>query len=267
MRGKHAIQCHLLPTQKIGTIHRVLYISYSSHQQMAEDYPPVAYFYEENGKSVLGITDEWWAQSKDEYMSFDSFKKYFRRKEISERLVNFDKDTGMAELIENPPKMWVESDSGLLEETMPGVICRFVSNKVLKSLAQREYNSIENLIEQGYFKTAVIRESAFFEEFLVLMCVRRLRDNKLETLSNKDLNLVEQIGHSDRIRLARLLRILDEKQHGYLQEMAFRRNEIAHTPWREFNQSAEDDIQRVVVKANSVLSQLSDSMPTKRFFE
>lgn len=235
---------------------------------MAENYPPVAHIYEENGNAVLGINDEWWNQTKDDYIGFESFKNYFRRNKVSERLINFDKNSRMEGLIENPPESWL-SDSGndLLYDVMSGVIYIFVSNKVLKTLAQSEYESIEQLIERNEFKTAVIRESAFFEEFLVLMSVRRLRDNKLETLSNKDLNLVEQMGHSDRIRLARLLRIIDEEQHGYLQEMAFRRNDVAHTPWREFDKGAEDNIQRVVVKANDVLSQLADSLTTKRIFE
>lgn len=236
---------------------------------MAEGHPPVAHFYEENGTVYLGINDEWWNQSKDEYISFNSFKYYFRQRAKEDQLVNFDVKEGMEGLIENAPDAWLsdEESDDFTNKVIFGFICRFVSDKALKSLAQREYNSVEKLIEERYFKTTIIRESAFFEEFLVLMCMREFRDTKFETLSKKDLNLIEHMGHSDRIRLARLLRVLNEKQHGYLQEMASRRNEIAHTPWGEFSKEEEADIQRVAVKTHEILKRLADSMITRRTFE
>lgn len=233
---------------------------------MEKSHPPVAQLYRKNEKVHLGINEDWWSQCRDEYAGFESFKYYFRQNRPEDRLVDYNRENGMEGLVEKAPEEWL-SDEGLLFDVICGAVCRFVAAKALKSLAKEEYASIELLLKKNDFKTAIIRESAFFEEFLVLMCMRELRDTKHETLSNKDLNLVEHMGHSDRIRLARLLRVLSEEQHGYLQEMASRRNKIAHTPWGEFSEEEEADIQRVATKTHEVLVRLASSMKTRRTFE
>ena len=71
------------------------------------------------------------------------------------------------------------------------------------------------------------------------------------------------MGHSDRIRLARLLRVLDEKQHGYLQRMASRRNEIAHTPWSSIDEERQEDIRDTAIKTHETLYTLFDNLTIK----
>ncbi|MFC6764775.1 hypothetical protein [Natrinema soli] len=240
------------------------------------DYPPVAKMTYDDGRIIgMEINEEWWESSKQEYLDFRRFKQNMTGEWAEDSIVNYEKLDGLSGLIVDPPENWLEKeheDEELVEgeasflDLRISLILNIIRDKALKTILDQEIAHIENLIGENDFKTAIIRQSAFFEEFLAMTCVVKLGRNKKEALSNKDLGIVEQMGHSDRIRLARILRVINEKQHQRLQEMASMRNEIAHTPWTEFGEDKEKTIQRIATKSFEVMDQLSVSMDEKLSF-
>jgi hypothetical protein len=226
------------------------------------DQPAVARITRETHSHVLHVNQDWWKDVKAEYTEFDTFKNYFKKDAAVERIAGFEDEDGIQQLIHNPPDEWID-DEDLQEDVLIGVVSRLVAQHALAHIADEEYNTLSRLLDNEDFKMVIMRMSAFFEEFLSVQCMMKLRDEKMEDIANKDLDLVEEMGHSDRIRLARLLLVLDEKQHGYLQRMASRRNEIAHTPWSSIDEEKEEDIRDAAIKAHDALYTLFDDLTIK----
>jgi hypothetical protein len=224
---------------------------------MADQYPPVAKISPDKDAPLFEVNPEWWELVRDEYLDFESFKEYFRKESAPDRIVSFELEDGMRALLENPPEEWLEEDNDFFEDFVVGTISRMIGEYALAHLAMEEHSEIGELLDECKYKIAIIRESAFMEEFLAVQCMVELRNRKMEDMSNKDLKLIEQMGHTDRIRLARLLRIVDETQHGYLQRMANLRNDLAHTPWGSFDGEIEDDVRDIANKVHSTLPDLA----------
>ena len=224
--------------------------------------PAVTRIARESQSHFLHVNQDWWKVFSCEYTEFEVFKNYFKKDAATERIAGFEDDDGTQQLIQNPPDEWVDNKD-LQEDVLIGVVSRLVAQHALAHIADEEYNTLSKILDNGDFKMAIVRMSAFFEEFLSVQCMMELRDQKGEDMSRKDLDLIEEMGHSDRIRLARLLRVLDEKQHGYLQRMASRRNEIAHTPWSSIDEERQEDIRDTAIKAHEALYTLFDNLTIK----
>lgn len=67
------------------------------------------------------------------------------------------------------------------------------------------------------------------------------------------MELIAQMGHQYRIRIAYLLGAITEKEHGNLQEMMSARNTITNNSWTEFDESDEQRSETVARNVNGVL--------------
>ena len=78
------------------------------------------------------------------------------------------------------------------------------------------------------------------------------------------MDIIEGMGHRDRIRLARLLDVISKEEHGHLQSMASLRNKLSHTPWEELDSDEERNIQTTAEKIFNILQEkVEDRMELK----
>lgn len=154
-------------------------------------------------------------------------------------------------VINNPPKQWTEnpSEAAPFIEQIHTTIVRFA----LGYLMEEEIEAQEELLNLSQFKPLIIRQSAFFESYLILQLLLEFQDQKGESLTTREIKLIRRLGHTDRVRLAHLFGVIDEDIHGILQQMASFRNDIAHNSWSEFDSQTESQIQSVAEKVHQFL--------------
>lgn len=108
---------------------------------------------------------------------------------------------------------------------------RFLVRLGISVLVEDEIEAERQLADEGHYRPLLVRQSAFYEELLTLWTMIAFQSYKEDTLTRRELEIIDQMGHTDRIRIAHLLGIIDEEEHGMLQSMATRRNDIAHNAW------------------------------------
>lgn len=218
--------------------------------------------YTDAGFQMVFDMENWYEKIEEDFTTFEAIKDFYRkdtaefRNELSEAAREVPPGEPIEEptiVVKNAPKEWKEDSS----EAAPYLdfTHRILVQLGLQVLIQDELDEEEALLEQGQFKPLIVRQSAFFEELLILRSLLELQSLKEETLSSKELNIIEQMGHQDRLRFAHLLGIIDEDEHGLLQEMAKWRNRIAHTAWPEFDAQDESQIQSTAERVNSLLNE------------
>jgi len=216
--------------------------------------------YHDSGMSVTFDLGQWGSRIEDDFSSFEAIKSFYRTdvEELAQKFSEEGEEIGPDEtrdgpgiVISNAPKEWKE-DMGraapflrLAEEQMVRM--------ALYSITEEEVEAQRQLLDDGQFKPLIIRQSAFFEAYLELQSQLEFQELKEGTLSNKEMDVIEDMGHTDRIRLAHLFGVIDEGEHGYLQSMATLRNRIAHSPWGEFDSDEEQNIKVTAEKVLEIL--------------
>lgn len=233
---------------------------------MSEDSAPEIYEidieFTDSGLQMVLDMEEWLAKAENDFGTFEDIIEFYRKppKEMVE-----DFEEGLEEVepdepretpgivINNPPKDWKEEPRELAQ------ILDFVHQQLvgfgLRSLIEQELEEEQVLIDQEQFKPLVIRQSAFFEDLLTFRSLLAWQEQKESTLSTSELSIIENMGHSDRLRVAHLFDIIDEDEHGILQEMARWRNQISHTAWPEFDSQQEAQIQSVGERIHDMLEE------------
>lgn len=107
-------------------------------------------------------------------------------------------------------------------------------------------------MEQGDEFSALLRQSAFFEHLLDLLIRAKIVDSLDRALEKNEVDDGLGFGHTQRIRMAHLLGVVDKGQRDSLLKMASERNEIAHNPWYRF----EGDQERVSKTVRDVIDVL-----------
>lgn len=128
----------------------------------------------------------------------------------------------------------------------------------LWELMGKELEKQNRFFEQDLYRPLIIRQSAFFEDYLTLHCQLEFQALKEGTLANSELTLIDNMGHSARINLANLLGVIDQDDHDDLAEMAKVRNEIAHQAWTDTNNEQEARLRRVAERARDLLEKLME---------
>jgi len=218
--------------------------------------------YQDSSFSLNLPMDQWRDRIEDDFSSFDSIKKFYRTdiEEMAEKMSKHGQEVESSEgeleeepsiVVSNPPSEWVE-DFGqaapyirLAEEALVRM--------ALFSLVEEEVEEQKKLWEAGQFKPLIIRQSAFFEGYLELQSQLEFQNQKEDSLSSNEMDIIEGMGHTDRIRLAHLFGVISEEEHGYLQSMASRRNELAHNPWGEISSDREANIKATAENVLGIL--------------
>lgn len=162
---------------------------------------------------------------------------------------------GPAIVVSNIPVEWQEDPSTLAN--LLEVFHREMVRMGLGFLIEKEIEEEQKMVNEGLYKPLIIRQSAFYEDLLKLRCQLELQDQKGDSLSNKEFKIIDNMGHRSRLRLARLFGVVEEHEHGMLQQMASKRNKIAHTAWPEID---SEEMSRIESTAKNVLSILESEI-------
>lgn len=207
---------------------------------------------------------DWKDMVEEIYSSFEVIQRTFRTdeeehkehlREFSEEIQPGEEGEGEVEeprfQIMNPPQEWVNDPAEAAE--IHDMLNMLLARMGLFALMKKEIEAQENLFENGQHKAALVRQSAFFEEYLTFASQIALQEQKDDVLSNKEISIIKNMGHKNRIRLAHLLGEIDEEDHALLQEMASRRNDIAHTAWSDFSSQDESQFRSIARRIRELL--------------
>lgn len=216
--------------------------------------------YHDSGFSLGFDMDEWRGRIEEDFSSFESIKEFYRTDyddferaigEYAEEVPTDQSYDGPGIVITNAPKGWKEDS----ERAAPFI--RAAEKQMVRmglfSLIEDEVEAQNDLLDVGRHKPLIIRQSAFFEAYLELQSQLAFQHDRDRPLSTSEMNVIEGMGHTDRIRLAHLLGVITEEEHGHLQSMATRRNELAHNPWSGFDDDEEMNIKTTAIKVLEIL--------------
>lgn len=214
---------------------------------------------------LIKIGPDWEPIVEEYYTNFEALKKTFITDPsgIPNKVEKLEDETSDSEGLDQP-KFQVHGPTALLENRQAQIrLFDFIYKQLcwvgLWKLAQTEYDAQSELIEREEYKCAIIRQSAFFEDYLTFLCQLQFQELKAGVLSNNEFKMISQMGHTDRIRLASLLNAISDEEHGYLQQLAKRRNELAHNSWTDFSQEKEREFKNASSKVHKILNRLLDS--------
>lgn len=220
--------------------------------------------YHDAGFGLEFEASDWMEMVEEDFTSFEVIQRTLRtgeeehkehlREEGGEITPDEDPDEdieGPRIHIKNPPQSWVDDPAEAVE--IHDMLNMLLVRMGLGVLMERELEAQEDLLSDGQYKAALVRQSAFFEEYLTLASQIALQEQKDGVLSSNEFSIIERMGHRDRIRLAHLLGEIDEEDHALLQEMAKRRNEVAHTAWADFGSDEESQIRSIARRIRDLL--------------
>lgn len=225
--------------------------------------------YTDEGFNIPFHFDDWMEMVREDFTSFEAVQEFWRTspEEMEEFIEeNFEKIDGDEEgeidrdgpilHFQNPPQYWIDDPA----QAMPifRAMNLMMARMGLWVLIENEHEEEEQLLEESRFKEVLIRQSAFFEDYLTLQCQLEFQNLKEDTLTNNELKLIEKIGHKPRIRLSRLLGIIDKKEHDLLLNLADRRNYIAHNSWTDFDDEEEALFQQVAFRVHEMEEEWMD---------
>lgn len=216
--------------------------------------------YTDAGLTMNLDMNEWREKIREDFGTFQSIFDFYRKEagELSDEFlegIEMRDDEESREkpgiVITNVPQEWQEDPTELanLLEHLHNLMVRMG----LGILIDNEIEEEEQLINGDFFKPLIIRQSAFFEDLLKLRCQLEFQEQKGGTLSLKEFDIIDNMGHKSRLRLARLFGVVDEQEHGILQQMASKRNKIAHTAWGEIDSQEQSQIKSTAQKVLSIL--------------
>jgi hypothetical protein len=217
--------------------------------------------YRDSGFLLELEMDQWWDRVEEDFSSFEDIKEFYRRdptefaealSEHGEEIPPNESPDGPGIVVSNAPKQWKEDFSRAAP--FLNLIDEQLVRMALYLITEQEVKSQQELLSANQFKPLLIRQSAFFEGFLELHSQLAFQDQKDGPLSNKEMSLIEDMGHTDRIRLAHLFDVIDEEEHGHLQSMASLRNQLAHSPWDDFDADQENNIKATAKSVFEILN-------------
>ncbi len=130
-----------------------------------------------------------------------------------------------------------------------------IIQEVYSDFFDREIESQRELVEQGHYEAAVLRQAAYIESMVTLAVQKELRELKGEHLSDREKNIFRKIGHRNIIYLANILNVLNENQYNAFTELMSKRNKLAHN-WWIVTEEDEEDLERV---SSRIIDLLEDS--------
>ncbi|WP_380675819.1 hypothetical protein [Salinigranum sp. GCM10025319] len=224
---------------------------------MTEDFDhPTILFEETEGGFVLKFGG-WEDVIEKGYDSFKGIRKTFQTSNevvpgLIEEVENDNKEISEDYIrMENPPQQLIDDPEW--QKYILDRLYNLLAQIGLYHIADEELQEQAKLLDQEQYKILLVRQSAFFEDFLVVLCQTRFQAFTDRVLSNKEMKLIDQMGHEDRTRLAYLLGAITEEEHGYLQQMVSARNKVAHNSWTEFSHDDEQQFETVSRKAHEML--------------
>lgn len=116
---------------------------------------------------------------------------------------------------------------------------------------RKEIQRQESMFEDEYYRSVIIRQSGFFEDYLRAYLIHELEEVRGRELSNSEKSFIKRLGHTDRILFAHLMDIVSEDERNALLEMASTRNEIAHSWW--LKTGTEEDYKRVAKRIIKIM--------------
>lgn len=203
-----------------------------------------------------------WEQVIEEgYNSFEQIKKTFQTSDdVVPDLIEEVDEEGVEDSTDethirakNPPKRLLNNQDWQI--LVLGSLYNYLAEVGLQHLAEDEYEAEQRLAGNGEYKKLLVRQSAFFEEYLLVECQLSFQNMAGRVLSNQEMKMIAEMGHQDRTRLAYLLGAVDEEQHGYLQQMVSARNDIAHNSWTDFDDEEEGHFEIVAKKVLNILEE------------
>lgn len=200
----------------------------------------------------------WEEVIEDGYSSFEAIRKTFQTSDdvIPDLMVPEEEEPEEDRdyiTMHNPPQQLIDDvDWQIL---IVGRLYNYLAEVGLYQLTEEEREREEQLLEEGRHKILLIRQSAFFEDYLVVLCQIRFQQFARRVLSNSEMKMISQMGHEDRARLAYLMGAITETQHGYLQQMISARNDLAHNSWTDHSEEDEQRYQTVSEKAFGVIEE------------
>lgn len=227
---------------------------------MTEEYEGPHILFEQHGDGFLLKFGGWEKVLEKGYMSFEGIRKTFQTSndvvpDLMAQEGEGDEDREYIRVI-NPPEPLLDNPDWQI--AILGRLYNYLAEVGLYHIAMEELETQYGLLEREQFKTLLVRQSAFFEDFLRVLCQTHFQAYANRVLSNKEMKLIAQMGHQDRTRIAYLLGAITEKEHGHLQEMVSARNTITHNSWTEFDEADEQRYESVSKKVNGVLEDYLD---------
>lgn len=202
----------------------------------------------------------WEEVIEEGYSSFESIRKTFQTSDdVVPDLLVFGDDADEDEedeeeeyiLFKNPPQRLVDNHDW--QRLVLGRLYNYLAEIGLFLLAEEEYEKETELLEDDDVRTLLVRQSAFFEDYLTVLCQILFQRQAGRVLSNKEMSIIAQMGHEDRTRMAYLLGGISEDTHGYLQQMVSARNNIAHNSWTDHTEEDLNNYRTVAEKVLKVL--------------
>lgn len=220
--------------------------------------------YTEDGLQIPFLMEDWMEMVKEDFASFDAIQNIWRRspEETEEFLDEFltevdeEKDDDAIEpdcptiRFKNPPQQWIDEPSSAMPIIRALDMMR--ARMGLWVISEEEYEAEEDLLDKNRFKEAIVRQSAFMEDYLTLQCQLEFQDLKDDFLNNNEVKMIEKMGHTPRVRLARLLGIVDKKEHDLLLDLAKKRNKIGHNSWTDFDEEDEAIFEQIATRVHSM---------------
>lgn len=120
-------------------------------------------------------------------------------------------------------------------------------------LLAREAEEQQSLIEDGHFASAVIRQSTFFEYMLKRDIQNRFQEMVERDLFGSEQGFIEKLGHKNRVLLAHMLGLIDQRERDILMDMAEWRNTVAHEWWFVTERVNEKQLRDVAVTVNDLI--------------
>ena len=219
--------------------------------------------YTEDGFRIPFPMDDWMEMVREDFASFDAIQGIWGRSPdqiedfLEENVKEVDEDDYEdiepdcpTITFENPPQQWIDDPSSAMPIIRALDMMR--ARMGLWVISEEEYEAEEELLEENRFKETIVRQSAFMEDYLTLQCQLEFQGLKEDTLTNNELQLIEKMGHTPRVRLARLLGIVDKKEHDLLLNLAGKRNQIAHNSWTDFSEDDETIFEQIATRVHEM---------------
>lgn len=123
-------------------------------------------------------------------------------------------------------------------------------------LMAREVEEIQELVDEGHYAPALVRQSAFFEQLLTEAIQSKFEEIQDRDLFNAEQAFVGNLGHKNRIQLAHLLNVIDQRERDMLLSMATWRNEAAHSWWYILEKNDKKQLRDTATSIQKLLNEM-----------
>jgi hypothetical protein len=152
-----------------------------------------------------------------------------------------------------------EGDEEELVDSIIILIAGFTGHDEYSSayILAREAEEQQSLIDDGHYASAVLRQSTFYERLLMGNIVDKFEEMNDRELYGSERGFIDDLGHRNKIQLAHLLSVIDQRERDILLNMAGWRNTVAHEWWYVAERENEKELRDV---ATTVVDLLCESV-------